>query len=151
MHFRHATGVVGLFSHGRSPVVKVLYKLAPLLFEGRLPPPFAPSEPSRPQGRVHAGTKGGHLLHAALARLAAIAATPYPAPRDFPLCRGQNKTSLRLPAASCGTMLSTHSPTALAGEGGADRHQRGRRLKVAFILAPQAPTTTLTAEDRVKL
>ena len=62
-----------------------------------------------------AGTKGGLLLHAALARLTTIVATPYPAPRDCPLCRGQNKTSLHLPAASCGTMLSTHSPTALAG------------------------------------
>ena len=37
--------------------------------------------------------KGGLLLHAALARLTTIVATLYPAPPDFPLCRGQNKTS----------------------------------------------------------
>ena len=34
---------IGMFSHGRSPVVKVLYKLAPLPFEGRLPVPFESS------------------------------------------------------------------------------------------------------------
>ena len=40
---------------------------------------------------VPTGTKGGRRLHAAFASLAAIAATPYPAPPDFPLCRGQNR------------------------------------------------------------
>ena len=58
VHFPSPARAVCLFSRGRSPVVKVLSKLAPLLFKGRLPPPFEPSEPSapfepsRPSGRV---------------------------------------------------------------------------------------------------
>ena len=48
---------------------------------------------------------------------------PIRAAPDFPFCRGQNRFH-----ASCRNMapwLSTHSPTAPRGEGGALRHQRG--------------------------
>ena len=41
MHFPARKGGWPVFP-GRSPVVKVLYKLAPLLFEGRLPQPSRP-------------------------------------------------------------------------------------------------------------
>ena len=46
----------------------------------------------------------------------------------------------------CGALLCPR----LRGKGGAVRHQKGAP-QAAFILAPQAPTTTLTAEGRVKL
>ena len=46
----------------------------------------------------------------------------------------------------CGALLCPH----LREKGGAVRHQRGSPPQAAFIPAPQAPTTTLTAEGRVK-
>ena len=60
---------------------------------------------------------------------------PYPRLRRYFLRRG--KSALRFPVESCGTMLSTHSPTAKRGEGGGASHQRGRRPQAAFILEPQ--------------
>ena len=62
---------------------------------------------------------------------------PYPASRDFPLFRGQNKASLRLPAVSYATPLtSTHSVFYIAGNAAYRRsHQHG----VSYCLAPRTP------------
>ena len=50
MHFLARRAVVWFF-HGRSPVVKVLYKLAPSINLEAPPPPFEPSEPFEPGRR----------------------------------------------------------------------------------------------------
>ena len=47
-------------------------------------------------------------------------------------------------------MLSTHSPTACGGKVVPTGTKGGCRRQAAFILAPQALSTTLTAEGRVK-
>ena len=67
---------------------------------------------------------------------------PYPASRDFPLFRGQNKASLRLPAVSYATPLtSTHSVFYIAGNAAYRRsHQHG----VSYLpCPPEHPRATL--------
>lgn len=62
---------------------------------------------------------------------------PYPASRDFPLFRGQNKASLRLPAVSYATPLtSTHSVFYIAGNAA---YRRSHRHGVSYCLAPRTP------------
>ena len=111
--------------------------------------PFAPFEPSRPPGRVHAGTKGGTLLCC----LCKIGHLRWPPP--CPLRGTSPQAGAEQPVLSV-EQLTQEMPCEallcprLRGKGGADRHQRGRRRQAAFILAPKAPTTTLTVEGRVK-
>ena len=62
---------------------------------------------------------------------------PYLASRDFPLFRGQNKASLRLPAVSYATPLtSTHSVFYIAGNAA---YRRSHRHGVSYCLAPRTP------------
>ena len=58
----HQRGV--RISHGRSPVVKVLYKLAPLLFQGSQPQPSAPEALLPPEReRTQPFAQGAKPLH----------------------------------------------------------------------------------------
>ena len=69
---------------------------------------------------------------------------PYPAAPDSHPIQGGEYTSLRSPVESCGTLVSTHSPTSEAGRGRWWRsHQRGPlfhrplgRLPGFIIMAP---------------
>ena len=69
---------------------------------------------------------------------------PYPAAPDSHPIQGGEYTSLRSPVESCGTLVSTHSPTSEAGRGRWWRsHQRGSlfhrplgRLPGFIIMAP---------------